>query len=668
MIIYFELVGRAILSYGENGNTIFAFPLGFAFIMAACYILTSIFTALNCSFYFVSIIYFVIISFTFLLIYKKRKNAFCGFKNNLWFILIICVAILLFYSFNTTLGELNGFDSTHYLNLVSGNIGLDRMNFKDPVFNENIGVRAYSYQYVFQSYFYFASFILGALSKVFSSIGIQFCVPTAFIWIFQIIYHAIFIAIILNVLNKFFKERYIIQIVILGIMIFAYGRVYFNSVFGFYGNSLRTLMIGVLSMNTISYFNCSNNFNKFLITTSLLAACALSSSAVFFTYFYLFALFFVTVKNDKELFKWYSIVLFVPNVNLLSILTLNVALSIIISLFICLTLFFINDYLIKIFSKNKIRLLVLILCVALMIALSIVVEPNLLNFSSFFNNSSEIYDMTLDYFDLNTGYKIIKIYKLICLIILFINLFVSSDDKYIKMIWIMILVFFNPLCCKFLNKVNVVYYRAYDLIINPALFVYFVYLIDKMFNKKKILDISMAVLLAVMLYSDPCSKILYWHESFKPGDDYNYIYKMSNNELEIINQMKADIIYRKIEKPLILTKNLLTQSMITNGEYIYGREYVINKNWDDNKYQLYSIFWPYDYYGDIPKPEDADIANMCKYINDSEIDYLVQEKQQTYYDEQKDTWYSMTYVIDRCGTYPFYENDDYALYYYGDKR
>ena len=59
---------------------------------------------------------------------------------------------------------------------------------------------------------------------------------------------------------------------------------------------------------------------------------------------------------------------------------------------------------------------------------------------------------------------------------------------------------------------------------------------------------------------------------------------------------------------------------------------------------------------------NPDYGHMCEYINEAEVDFIVQDKSIEYYDEKEDIYYSLTYKIDECGTYPIYENDDYALY------
>ena len=67
------------------------------------------------------------------------------------------------------------------------------------------------------------------------------------------------------------------------------------------------------------------------------------------------------------------------------------------------------------------------------------------------------------------------------------------------------------------------------------------------------------------------------------------------------------------------------------------------------------------YFGDPEQPK-ADYDNMCQYLQEADIRYVVQDRQIEYYDKEQNIWYSMTYVVDKCGEYPIFENDRYAVY------
>lgn len=658
LLIYFELLGQAILNYLKKDLYIFSFGIGIIAWLAIAYISTSILTALDCSFYLILFIYSIIFIFSLYLIIKKIKYLNIDIIN--WLILIIASTIILYYSFNTSLGDLNGFDSTHYINMVTSNIGLDKLNSKSVVhgtFNKDI-----SYQYTFQSYYYLASCILFIFDKVSSLMNITFETGIGFIWIFQYLYNYLFISIILIALNKFFNKKHIFHFIVVSFLILCYFRIYYNSVFGFYGNTYRTIIFAYTSLLLIELFNKDGISTKVLFGMGLLAACAVSSSAVFTIFLLLFAIFFIFIDRNDNLFKEYAVILLIPSINLFTILQSNISLAIGFSLVLCSFLYFCNDVLTKIIRKYRLKKYLLMVFFLLMFILSYRVTHNIFNFDAFFNSHNERYDMTLNYFNKYTSVRAIEWYKFIAVFSMMMTLIFKRKEEMSKMIWILIIVFFNPFCCSFLYKINVVYYRAYDLIINPFILVWLFKQIEEMLEFKYSYGIITAVLVCAMFTSERPESMLYYHESFVPQDNYDCLYKMDKNEVDVLNRLKDEINYNKIERPFIITPNLRTLSFIPNGEYLFGRVYQKNDNWEDAKNELYAIFYPVLYYGDEAQPDNPDYEHMCEYINETNVDFIVQDKSVDYYDEKEDIYYSLTYKIDECGTYPIYENDDYALY------
>lgn len=660
LIIYFEILGQSLGSFLHIKKDTFSFLLGYVSFIAVCYIATSILTALNCSFYLTFIIYSLIFTSSFYLIYKNIKSFRINFSFYNLLLLIISLVILMYFSFNTSLGDLNGFDSTHYLNMVTGNIGLKELNLNNVVFGTND--YNISYQYTFQSYYYLVSVLLYLFQKIVCLLGQEFFSSIGYIWCFQILFYVSFVTLIINSLEKYFKGNYFAHVSLLFLFVLTYGKLYFNSAFGFYGNTIRTVFIAFAIYHLVEYFDNKDKNEKTAFTISMLAACGTSSSAVFMIFFTYFALFFLEIDDDNNLFKEYAIILFIPMVNLFTVVMNNIIYSLLVSIIMVLCLYFGNDIFVSTVRKYRLKYPLLILSFLLMFILSYRVTNNIFDFSAFLNNGNERYDMTLDYFDLNLGYYSTKIYKVVSLISLLLYLLLHYKDKYSKIILILIIVFFNPFCCSFINSVNVVYYRAYELILNPFTVIYFTNGVLNIVNNKYIGYGYFAFIILIVMVKGSVDKPLYWHDTFVPSSDYNIIYKMTNEELNIIREINSLSIYESIDEPKIITPNLLTQSMIPSGIYIYGREYQINPNWSASEKALYDIFWPVIHFGDARQPENPDYDNMCKYINDADIDFIVQSKATEYFDEEQNIWYSLTYKIDECGTYAFYDTDNYSVY------
>lgn len=660
LIIYFEILGQSIGDFLHIKKETFGFILGYVSFIAVCYISTSILTTVNCSFYIILIIYLSILVASFYLIFKFRKTLKLNFNIYHIALLIVALCILMYFSFQTSLGDLNGFDSTHYLNMVTGNIGLKELNLNNIVFGTND--HNISYQYTFQSFYYLASVLMYLCQKALCFLGFEYFSAVGYIWCFQILFYVSFITLIINSVEKYFKGNYFAHVSLLFLFVFTYGKLYFNNAFGFYGNTIRTMFVAYAIYHLVEYFDSKDKNEKTVFAISMLAACGTSSSAVFMIFFVYFALFFLEIDDNNNLFKEYAIILFVPLINLLAVVLNNITISAIVSIVLILCLYFGNDILVTLVRKYRLKYSLLILSFLLMFVLSYKVTHDIFDFSAFLNNGNERYDMTLDYFDLNIGYYSTKIYKVVSMISLIIYLLFHYKEKYSKVILILIFVFFNPFCCSFINSINVVYYRAYELILNPFTVIYFIKNASSLVNNKYLEYECLAFIVLMVMVKGSVDRPLYWHDTFIPTSDYNKIYKMSNEELNIIREINSLSVYDNIDEPKIITPNLLTQSMIPSGMYIYGREYQINPKWSFSEKALYDIFWPVIHFGDARQPENPDYDNMCKYIDDADIDFIVQPKATEYYDKEQNIWYSLTYKIDECGTYAFYDTDNYSVY------
>ena len=346
------------------------------------------------------------------------------------------------------------------------------------------------------------------------------------------------------------------------------------------------------------------------------------------------------------------------------IIKTTVIVAVIISLLFNGSIYFFNDSLYKIFSYKHILKITLFLSCALTFFLSLSVTHNIFDFSAFFNNYNEIYDMTLDYFDFSYDYPALKIYKILVVVTFALTLLKIKKEKLVQIFFILVLVFFNPFCCAYLNKINVVYYRAYDLIINPFTLIYVYYILLELI-KNHYVKTTVTIVLSLLFINKINFKTPdYYHEDFIPKEGYNHLAKMQNVDFDAIREVKSIILDEGIENPKIISPNLLTQAFIPEGIYYYGRCYPTNARWSNSEKEIYGIFWPVLHFGDARQPENPDYDNMCEYIDDAKIDFIVQPKNVEYFDEEQNIWYSLTYVIDRCGQYAFYENDDLAVYYY----
>lgn len=660
LIAYFEVLGQYFLYRINVKNETISLGIGFLFMMAFSYISTGILGALHVSFYLVFLLFALFILVSLFFIIKDFKKVPWYFNYKQWIVVLIFVGIMLYYAYNTTLGYPNSFDSTYYLNLITSNIKADALNMTSLFFGNITSEVPPAYQ--MQSYFTFVSSVVLVIRKILSFFG-SVHNSEIIIWLFQIIFDFFLASAIVAFIIKLTKEKKLLNIVLLVIFIFYIGKLYFNNVFGFYGNSYRTVCMGYSVMFLYDLIKENNFANKTLLLIAIWGNCALTSTATFVNILMLYAAFFVLIDKDDNLFKYYAIVLFVPLVNLFLVMEpMNIYVSLLISGIISLVLYLFNDLLTKLFRLKYSRYVVLILSFVAMFGLSFYITKDLFDFNAFFNNISETYDMSINYFSLSRTNNIRNIYVVLVLVITFLSLFLEGKNRLIMAFWILIIVFFNPFCCSFLNRINQVYYRAYDIIINPFTLVLFFKIIFDHFNNKYVYYGSLAVILALFVLNIDFIKPMYYHFSFIPDENYNKDAKMNNDELEIIDKIYNNIIEYSEDNPYIVTNNMFTQSNIPNARYLFGRDYPLNEFYSINELKLYNIFKDVEEENNTILDGES-LKDLNKNIEESGVDYIVLKNDVVYYDKEDDNYYYLIHYMYELGNV-IYTNKTYSLFAY----
>lgn len=663
ILLYYELLGQAVSKYLKIDFNSLYLPIGFVTIQAFSYFFTSIFSFLNVNtiFYYSTQALLLLISIVFV-IRKKEYNKY-QFKLKKLLFITLSTIFLLYYTYNTTLGDLNGFDTTYYLNLMSQNIGLKEMNSINPIwgFYKQGSIEDL---YSFQSYFYNASFLMFIFQKISNILKISFYPAIQFMWLFQTLFFVLLSNIICETVEtlKETKNKTPLYLVSFSILILFFGRYQYNSVYGFFGNTLRTIIQAYACLNVYYYFKTGNSNYKYSIYLFILSVCSVSSTGAFISVLFLFALFFVLSNSNTTILKEYAIVLLPILTNLIQyILKQNILISICISILVCSLLFIFNKTLVSFINKYK-KLLFIFIFVSLFL-MSYQITHNVFDLSGFFSRTGITYDMVLYFFNfsIKKGFDASNVYIIICDLLVLLNLIFKRNDKLMTMAWILIICFFNPFCCNFLSAINTVYYRAYEIILNPFTIIYMTNNIFGMLDNKAINYSISIIVLFVITYTANLSKPMYYHESYIPSKDYNGFYRMNNDEIDVINELKVYCLDK--ENPRIITPNLLTQSMLQKGTYIFGRSLQVNPDWSDAEKELYAIFYPAIYYGDPDQPTNPDYENYESYLKEADIDFVVVDKSLMHYYPEEDNYYGLYYYLLRIGRdiNVLYDNNSYLI-------
>lgn len=654
LTLFFELFGRNVAKKMHISALTFYFPLGFFACLCLTYPLLLL-TINNGSFYLFLLIIAILLIAAVTIIIKDIRKIDSRLSLSALLLLLLLTAFLTYYSINTGLGDLNGFDTSLYLNFVTNNIANPHFNSKDIFLNGPTEVSLTYYSG--QVYYYLAGVIVYVFGKAAALLNIEYYYATAFIWTFQLFFNLCFAAVLIegyrNVRHK------AAALFPLTLLLVFFGRVYFNNVYGFFGNSWLTLAISYGSLFLYRYLKDRERKDRYLFYLHLLAGCSLSSSGIYVLIFALFALFFCDYQQ-KALFKEYAWVAVLPLINALNMERFPLLVVYGLPLTIALLFYFVGPGVADYINKHRLIIPFLLLCFLLTFGASRFYSRSIWDFSGLLDNLSQRYDMTINYFYLEEGKHLINFYKVFVLTVFGLVCWVERRESYIQFALILILVFFNPFSCNVLNHFINVYYRAYVLLINPlSLLIYYDYLAERLD-----LGYPALVLTLVVLLIGEISQPLYYHYSHIPSKDYDPIYKMDKSEMAVIRELREMFGFFGEEDPYIISGNLLTQSMLPQGHYLYGRDYFISEKWSAAEKALYGIFYTPQYLGD-QLVKDPDYDNMAKYLKQAGIDFLVIDKRVEYHDLLQNNYYSLFYKVNNeCATYPVYENDNYAIYHF----
>ena len=620
LLIYFEFLGRLFFYYIKKTKLEFNFIIGFCLLIAFLYI-----AGWPISIYGLASIYYVILVSLFILvsiilIIKNFNKLDLHLNTKLWILLLVFLFISIVISFNRTLGDPHGFDSLFYINFVGYNVDTPSLNNVHPLFG-SIPNTYYekTITYAFQSYYYFASSFIFVLKKIGMLINVNIETLPTFVWTFQIILSAFYIGSSIEVIKHINTKNKIFNIAAFVLLVLFMGNFYYNNCFGFIGNSFRMPIHSVATIYLIDYLNNKNRKDFFIFVMLMLSMCGFSSTGTFALVFILFALFFATVDYEDNIIKYYVLSLFFPILNIAFIKINTSIITILLVFAILIIIYFLNKQFVTIFRKKYVKnITVISICIVLVLisVLFFTKDHNYLKY--FFDNYSELQDMSWDYFLFNDIRH--YIFNTLILISLAYYLIKNKDKSLSKIVIILIITVFNPLSANFMNTINWVYYRTYDLIINQYTIVYFLYYLINNTKVNKIL--SMALLgLSIILCVIQIPR--YYHYQFKPNKDYNPYYKIENSELEMIWNLQKLVKEKNIDNPKIANSTFYINTFINNSQCLIGKEKIYNYSDNNyNNYGLYTITFPKDGWDNFI-PKDIIYDDALAYVDKCDYNILV---------------------------------------------
>lgn len=659
LLVYFELLGRLLFIKINKKPLDFSFVIGILFTMAFLYVVGWPISAFN----WPSIVYvclvLVFFFFTIISIIRNFKALDFVINKKLLLLFISLFIIQIIVSYYRTLGDPHGFDALYYINYIGFNVDTPALNTNHPHFGTVPNTYKDTITYVFQSYYYFVPSIIFILKTIGNMLGLTIETIPALVWTFQMISTAFFTSVSILSIKEINSNNKILNVTFTILLVLFMGNFYYNNAYGWIGNNFRMSIHAIATIFLFRYFKSKDKKDLWLFFLSMLGMCGFSSTGTFAFVFVLFGLFFVLYNKEPNLIKYYAIVLCIPTLNILTTkLGAHWWLSLgTISLFVII--YFLNNTIINIYKNKYIRYGTVIFLTLFMIVASLYLTHNLFDFNVFFNNYSEFQDMSWDYFD----FKDLRhwIFNLLVLIPMFYFLFKERKHPFSAISWLLILIIYNPFCCTFMNKINWVYYRTYDIIINQYTLIFFInYLIDQL-THKKILSLGLLGLSSVLaIVQIP----RYYHESFVPSDNYNNIYKIDNSELEMIYAVRNLITDYDIKNPKIITPTFYMPTYFKDSTYLIGKEKRYNWGmYSDNSYDLYNIFFPHDSYDDFVQDVKPKFEQVTELLKECDYDILIVDF--GLYETINGEYKTIVEEIEKDGTFnhSIYSTSKYAIFY-----
>jgi len=662
LLIYCEILGRAFFSFIKKEALDFSFIVGFILIIAVTYIVGWPITAFNGSFYTLLVLYGLLFIISIIFIIKQFKEINWHFNYKFWIVFVLLVIFESYITLNRTLGETHGFDTLYYLNMVSFNIGNIELNSLHPHFGTYPNTDVQWITYVFQSYYYLIEVIIYVVRNVVGLFGKSFENLPALTLCFQLFLHAIFVGTSLTCIKELKTKKWL-QVAFVFLLVFFMNNFYYNNSLGFIGNSYRMPMHAIATLYLFRYFKYKDkeDFSIFMITN--LAICGMASTGTFSFVFILFGLFFYFYDKEPNLIKWYAVFLLVPTINVVVVKLGQNWLWVVATVIVFTIIYFLNDWVLKIFKNKYVRYGFVIAILIVLYVLNIKTSGKLFDISKFFDNYSENADMSWDYFE----FKDIRhwIFNLLVLIPLTYYVIKQRKEPFAIAILMMILTVFNPLFSYFINKINWVYYRSYDLFINNFTIIFFINYLINTINKKEIQNVLIGTTVVSSIVLGVIQVPHHYDDSFVVKEGYNKVMRIYNKELEVIYNVRELIKEKGIKNPKIINAGTFYMpSFINDGKYLYGKEKRFNTSVDN--FDLYLIFFPHDvdlaYDNFYPKDARADFSKTGELLKESGYDILVLDDNIYYQKDGKGT--PLRDLVEECGYIKTkYSTDSYSVYY-----
>lgn len=581
---------------------------------------------------------------------------------------VFYVTIMVFLSTRLTLGEQLG-DNIYLFNLVTKNIDTNIINNFD--FGTGLVYSQSAIHTAKESltFYHFNSFILHYFYKVKELFSDQY-VPVYVInmWLNNVLFFY-FSATILISIKRVFNLKVFSYFMVFLFSGFFIGSYYYNLTLPHFGVTFLGLAVSMALILIYQYFKTQNNGYIIVLFLIFFAMNSMGSTGMLMAAYLTFGFIIVLIFNkDKNALLYASllltpIVLFANKVEEL----IKIPYLIIILAMLAVVLFILH-YINPI--KNFIYKYIIVFLVLLwlgIILISIKVVPNYFEMISSFGDPKENFDRVRDYFTFANPYQtLLNIFHYLLLF----NVILNKKTRYLGYVLLLILIFFiNPFSYPLLyTYTKFLYHRAYFVIFNITTLS--IGLVTLLLNIKKIIPIfrlPIKVFLAVLVLFFTVENVrTYENVIYVPRDDFNPLYKLSNNQVEVLTVLHDEVDSKEIENPKVFSQiygTLLVAPNVYHELFNVTNRRAWNPEKSENFSEIYKMMFTPVFEGDDGPRLEMNYWRLCHVLESEQPDYLLFDNSLTTLDDVSNNWLPIHWFARGCAV-NIYENEGYTLYKY----
>ncbi|MCQ4954418.1 hypothetical protein [Holdemania filiformis] len=647
LILIFDsyLLGKCISKYFNwNADYFPIITIGFFVILGIFEFFVFAFVKFQFSVYYILFVQYILLIIPIFVAIKVKVNLIPTQKE-LKMILggALFTIIFAFLMGNQTLGEA-AFDSNFYLSMVIENSTSPTLG----TINGYTGnIENISTLHGYQGFYYFHSLLLKNIRNILSLNNTS--LTPVYLWTSALTYFYMLSDILFHSINLFLEKKSLHTKIVALLFVLVFFTNYFNISFPFYGNTWKTLNIACNMLILYEFIKLNNNKSLFLLTFLNSSLIGFSSSGFFIACFIEISFFFYLIWKKEQNYTVY-LEYWISCLSLLIFALLyfsgnNIKISILILAIYCLAGY--TVYLTKRFDaiswKKMLQLFkfIFIISVLLLVIVSYFVRNSMFSGSdsqfngySFFFRLNSLGDMTLNYFIPVNKIELVR--NCVFWFIIFINCFQEKYEKEYKFFLLLIIILFvNPFVTPFVVKymTSIVYSRCFEIFINPfCLLIFYTGLIEWLEKNKNIEILFLLTLEIGSIGIIVHNNISYYSKFFIPQEGYNPVYRVTNDQWELYQNLIEELQSSKLERPLILNQDIAVKAYVSNIRVLIdantSRSAPAYSDEDiDAPSDWLNIFYVRDYYGQHIWKQDPDYSKICDAIIDSNCDYVIMDKE-----------------------------------------